>query len=242
MSILSKDDVIKYHMDGYAGPFDALDADAAAGYRNFFFSNIIEKVEGSSEFLSNVHVISKTVVDVLTGDPIKEALHAILGEDILLWKASFVRKRPNEKADLIKWHQDSYYRQMHPYNALVIWLAFDDVTLENGCVEVIPGSHWHDVPHKQEPGGFFPLVADENYFDAKTPTQKLICKAGQFFIFNERIIHKSEVNLSDKTRLAIVGRFAGTNVFIKSPQTACILVSGEDKYQYNPVIKAPTKL
>lgn len=239
--MLNKEDIIKFHTDGFAGPFDAFPGEKIQNYRNFLNSNFIEKMSGNSDYLSNVHVISKTVYDAVTAEPIKNAIGKILGENFLLWKASFVQKRPNEISDNIHWHQDSFYRQMHPYNALVVWLALDDATIQNGCVEVLPGTHWHDVPHVKLGGGYFPFGADPNHFDSKASTEKLICKAGQFFIFNERIIHKSEVNRSNEKRIALVGRFIGTNVYIKSPQVACILVNGEDNFRYNLTTKAPTE-
>ncbi len=241
MKSISREDVIKFHTEGYVGPFDAIDSEQIANYRNFLNTNFIEKVEKNFEFLSNVHIISKTVFNSVTVEPIKNAVSTILGNDFLLWKASFIQKRSSENADNIEWHQDAYYREMHPYNALVIWLALDDITVQNGCMEVLPGTHWHDVPHVKVNDSIFPFGADPKYFDSEAPTKKFICRAGQFFIFNERIIHKSGINLTNDKRVALVARFIGTNVYIKSPKVACILVNGEDNYNYNLTVKAPTE-
>lgn len=41
-----------------------------------------------------------------------------------------------------KWHQDaSYFRVSDPGLIVGVWIALDEATRENGCMEVIPGSH-----------------------------------------------------------------------------------------------------
>lgn len=241
MSTIKRADLIKYHTQGYIGPFDAFGPDEIKQHRDFLDEKIIKNLANEKGYFSNVHVFSKTVFQVITQEAILGGVKQIVGDDVLLWKASFVPKRPNEVSDTVRWHQDSHFREMHPYNAVVVWLALDDITLENGCLEVLPGTHWHDVPHIESSNSFFQAEADTRFFKT-SPTEKLICRAGQFFIFNERIIHKSDINRSDKKRIAMVGRFAGTNVFIQSPKSACILVSGEDKFKYNTLTKVPTEL
>lgn len=239
---LTRDDVIKFHTEGYAGPFDAFDAEKAREYREFMNANIVEWFAGDSKYLSNMHLFSKTVFNAITSDPIKEAVRMILGENLLLFKAGFIIKRPANESDNINWHQDSNYRLISPYNAIAVWLAFDDITAQNGCVEVLPGTQWHDVPHLKTNDSYFSTSADPDYFNSSAPTTKLLCKAGQFFILNERLIHRSEVNRAAETRMALVGRFAATNVYLKSPKTASILVSGEDHYKYNLMTAPPTQL
>lgn len=39
------------------------------------------------------------------------------------------------------WHQDLPYWPMEPDGALSAWVAVDDVTVENGCLHFVPGSH-----------------------------------------------------------------------------------------------------
>ena len=39
----------------------------------------------------------------------------------------------------VPWHQDATY--FGPYEHVTAWVALTDSTLENGCVEVLPGSH-----------------------------------------------------------------------------------------------------
>ena len=44
------------------------------------------------------------------------------------------------------WHQDTAYFDFLPLGGIVgVWIALDAATVENGCMQVIPGSH-HDGP------------------------------------------------------------------------------------------------
>ncbi len=47
------------------------------------------------------------------------------------------------------WHQDaSYFRVSDPHLIVGVWIALDRATRDNGCMEVIPGSHLEGpVPH-----------------------------------------------------------------------------------------------
>lgn len=50
-------------------------------------------------------------------------------------------KPPGEKSRETNWHQDAPYWPMNPVGALSAWIAVDDVDLQNGCMQFIPGSH-----------------------------------------------------------------------------------------------------
>jgi len=50
-------------------------------------------------------------------------------------------KPPGERSRETNWHQDAPYWPMDPVGALSAWIALDDVSLLNGCLQFIPGSH-----------------------------------------------------------------------------------------------------
>ena len=52
------------------------------------------------------------------------------------------------------WHQDEAFRSPDfVYSELSIWLALQPATLENGCMQFIPGSNKWDVLEHRSPGG-----------------------------------------------------------------------------------------
>ena len=66
-------------------------------------------------------------------------VESLLGPDIKLFGDQFFIKPPGgiEKT----YHQDSPYFTIEPMALVTAWAALDDVTLENGCMYVVPGSH-----------------------------------------------------------------------------------------------------
>lgn len=73
-------------------------------------------------------------------DPrILDVVEALIGPDIKLYASQCFMKPPGgaEKP----YHQDSAYFAIEPMDLVTCWTALDDVTLDNGCLWVLPGSH-----------------------------------------------------------------------------------------------------
>lgn len=70
---------------------------------------------------------------------ILDIVECLLGPNIKLFGDQFFIKPPGgiEKT----YHQDSPYFKIEPMALVTAWTALDDVTIENGCLRVIPGSH-----------------------------------------------------------------------------------------------------
>ena len=50
--------------------------------------------------------------------------------------------KPPKHGGVVAWHQDySYWTRTKPVAHLTCWIALDDVSLENGCLHYVPGSH-----------------------------------------------------------------------------------------------------
>ena len=45
-------------------------------------------------------------------------------------------------------HQDSSFLHTVPLNIMGLWIALEDVTLENGCLWFIPGSHREGITRR----------------------------------------------------------------------------------------------
>jgi ectoine hydroxylase-related dioxygenase (phytanoyl-CoA dioxygenase family) len=57
------------------------------------------------------------------------------------------------------WHQDEGNEPVEPALGVTVWIALDDMTLENGCIWVVPQSHKQGhLPHEARGGdGFLTL-------------------------------------------------------------------------------------
>ena len=41
----------------------------------------------------------------------------------------------------VSWHQDAAYYGLDPQEEVTCWLGLTDADIENGCMQVMPGSH-----------------------------------------------------------------------------------------------------
>ncbi len=81
-------------------------------------------------------VIKKYFLNPKLGEMLCE-LAGITG--IRIWHDQTLQKQP--WANPTAWHLDNPYWSFHSKNAISIWIALDDATLQNGCLYYLPGSH-----------------------------------------------------------------------------------------------------
>ncbi len=103
-------------------------------------------------------------------------------------------------ATQVKWHQDFLFQPMTHHDMITCLLFVDEVTLENGPLEVLPGSHkgplhshWHD--------GVFTGAVDERIIETqKENIVQCTGPAGAVCLMHVNLLHGSAPNLSEKPR------------------------------------------
>ena len=129
-----------------------------------------------------------------------EFLKYIVGPNFFLYENSLVYK-PKYKDNEVPWHQDFINRPDEPIK-YVVWMALDDITIENGAMKVIPGSHKLGfLPWKHYPGETHHTRLDlskVNLDDFKYAEMK----AGDVLIFNQLLLHSSDRITSNLPRRA----------------------------------------
>jgi phytanoyl-CoA hydroxylase len=78
-------------------------------------------------------------------------LDQLLGEGRVLFQEMALVKPPHIGSEK-PWHQDAaYFRVTDPGLIVGVWIALDPALRENGCMELVPGSHCDGaVPHQHE--------------------------------------------------------------------------------------------
>ena len=240
--LLLPTETARYDEEGFLGQFAAVGENEMAVIRDRLDAEVLTTVGLShGKSTSMRHLDKKLVYDLVTNPGIVGRVRDILGPDLLLWACTFWLKEPGGKE--IPWHQDRHYWPIEPIINITAWIAVDEVTEDNACLQVIPGSHRQLVPHVKAPEGkWFDEEADPAYVDASRAV-KLTLKPGQFVLFNERTLHHSEPNRSNRRRFAMGPRFTIPSVRINHealfPGHAAILVSGEDTTGYNRLTDPP---
>ena len=139
-----------------------------------------------------------------------DIIEHFIGKDIRFQGAKLNMKMP-EGGRQVEWHTDWGHHPHTNDDMLAVGIALDDITEENGCLMVIPGSHkWDAISHHED--GFFVGAVDINSFDVKKAIN-ITSNAGGISIHHVRTLHGSAPNMSDKPRRLLLLEFSATDAF-----------------------------
>ena len=242
---LSSAEVAFFHDHGYLGPFVAVSPEEMSFIRHHIDTQVLTRPGRSPSIVQSRHMDSKTVFELAAHPAIIERMASLYGPNLILWATNFFKKDPGGKE--IPWHQDLNYWPLEPLLNISAWIAIDDVKVDNSCVQILPGSHKNVVPHVPSREGMaFGEEADGKYFDAGNLVNMEL-QPGEFFLFNEKLLHHSEPNRSDRRRLGMSVRVTLPIVKIEHdvrplhPGHCAILVRGEDYMGFNRLMEPPEK-
>ncbi|EXJ94855.1 hypothetical protein A1O1_03253 [Capronia coronata CBS 617.96] len=141
-------------------------------------------------------------------------------KDPRLLQSMVICKQP-EIGAVVRPHQDSTFLYTNRPSAVGFWIALEDATVENGCLSFAPGSH-RRAPIKERfvrkvdgQGTTFESIPEEDerwprdfeHEEVSLETRKKEdyalgeVKAGSLVLIHGNILHKSERNTSQKTRI-----------------------------------------
>jgi len=137
------------------------------------------------------------------------AVESILGPDIRLFRDQCFYKPPLHGGEVYM-HQDNRYWHLDPPNAVVLYLALDDCTVETGCVYFVKGSHKRGrVEHVRACQGSSILL--EAVVD-KSLSTPLELPAGHASLHHCQIVHWSPPNRSVRPRRAHTIEYVAADV------------------------------
>ena len=84
---------------------------------------------------------------LLYHEAILDCVEDLIGPNIQLFHDQALYK-PAHHGGPVFWHQDNAYWQCLPANLVSCWMTLDDVTVDNGAMQVIPGSHVRALEHE----------------------------------------------------------------------------------------------
>ncbi|AQG81969.1 phytanoyl-CoA dioxygenase family protein [Spirosoma montaniterrae] len=128
-----------------------------------------------------------------------------------------------------EWHQDYGYwyknQFLYPEQMLSVMVALNRATVENGCLQVIKGSHkLGRVNHGftgEQVGADQTMV--DNCLNAGLELIYVELEPGDTLFFHSNILHRSEANLSDEPRWAFISAYnVQSNKPFNEKSTSCI--------------------
>jgi ectoine hydroxylase-related dioxygenase (phytanoyl-CoA dioxygenase family) len=151
--------------------------------------------------------ISNGFHDVLWNPRFLVAASQLLGNKLVRFWHDQLFCKPPKHGGVVAWHQDySYWTRTKPIAHLTCWCGLDDSTIENGCVQYVPGSHRWGLLDKPDLAGDMMGI-----MDYLTPEQQkqfkpvpVEVKAGEGIFHHPLTLHGSGENKSDRPRRAFV--------------------------------------
>jgi len=165
---------------------------------------LVEKDRALNKIGHALHWLEPSFKKVTFSSKVKQVVRDIGFVDPAVAQSMYIFKQPGIGGEVTP-HQDSTFLHTEPMKLVGIWLALEDVTLENGCLWFIPGSHQSGIDRRFIRNSD-PQSSDLTTFTAPNPDyddSKFIAgpvPKGSCVLIHGEVVHKSERNKSSKSR------------------------------------------
>ncbi len=167
--------------------------------------------------LLNLWQTDKDVKEIMLDERLGKMAAQLAGVDgIRIWHDQALIKRP--WANPTSWHLDTPFWSFSDRNAISIWVALDNATLENGCLFFIPGSHKQTNFDKITIGRNMDSIFDVYPQLKNTMPVAAPMKAGSCSFHNGLTVHGANANMTSGFRRAMTCAYMPDgNVFNGEP-------------------------
>jgi len=139
-------------------------------------------------------------------DRLNACMTGLLGSEPYAVQTMLYFKPPKARGQAL--HQDQFYLRVQHGTCMAAWMALDACDVENGCMQIVPGSHTWPVLCTEK------ADTTVSFTDVTVPlppgqeVRPVIMAAGDVLFFNGSLIHGSFPNISsDRFRLALIGHY-----------------------------------
>lgn len=234
LKVLSEEGVETYRKNGFLSPIRVLSEEQAAACRaelEEFEAETGGPISGSYRF--KAHLLFTWVDKLIRNQRILDAVEDVLGPDILCWNTNFFIKEPRNPG-YVSWHQDATYWGLSEPEEVTAWVALTPSTVENGAMQIIPGSHLLDqVPHNDTFAEHNMLTRGQEIAVEvnEDEARYILLEPGEMSLHHIRIFHASDPNPSDERRIGLAIRYIPTYLCQAVGETdSAALVRGVDQY------------
>jgi ectoine hydroxylase-related dioxygenase (phytanoyl-CoA dioxygenase family) len=221
---LTREQLVAYHVRGFlcldriAAPaevaamreiYDDLFASEAGRSSGDHFDLAGADADGEESRLPQILNVSRYVPQIREFEfygAAQELARQLLGPGCVI-KGEHAINKPANSAQETPWHQDeAYWDPTLFYETVSIWIPLQEVTVTNGCMQFLPGSHRLGVLRHRSIGGdvrVHGLEVDEPQLDL-TAAESCPLPAGGATIHGNRMLHYTGPNATDTPRRALI--------------------------------------
>jgi phytanoyl-CoA hydroxylase len=209
-----------YQQDGYVVVRGLFSAGEVARYRDHFMA--LRKHSRPGDFggvdlksndplkryprMIHMHRWDEVSLQWVLDARLNECLTGLLGREPYAVQTMLYFKPAGARGQAL--HQDNFYLRAQPGTCMAAWMALDPCDEENGCMQVVPGSHT------------WPILCTEkadtkvSFTDVTVPIPEgqeirpVRMEPGDVLFFNGALVHGSYPNTSaDRFRRALIGHY-----------------------------------
>ena len=230
---LSAQQVEQYHRYGYISPVRIVAEDETAVFRR-----LMEDAETAGE----LQIVAQTkfylrfpwVHKMATHPALLDAVEDLIGPNIMLYHNTVWFKDGGDGA-YVSFHQDNTYFGHDPCEVLTAWLAITPATIDNGCMQFLPGTQKLGQLDLKDPDihGANMLTSGQTVdFDPNSVDPFPVeLRPGECSIHHAFLIHGSLPNNAPDRRMGITFIYHPPHLGqIGTCRTSALLVRGEDPY------------
>lgn len=211
----------QYHRDGYVIVPGLFTPEETRMYRDHYMTFRPERPSESDPRTRNIHegdpleLYSRLMMphrtdeislDWLIEPRINQWLSALLGAEPYAVQTMVYYKPAGARGQAL--HQDQFYLRVNPGTCMAAWMALDDCDVENGCLQVVPGTQDIPVLCSKEANLDESFTTDTvDLPEGMTPVP-VTMKAGDVLFFNGQVVHGSFPNISkNRFRRSLIGHY-----------------------------------
>lgn len=175
--------------------------------------------------------VSDAYYEAMHSSAMTQCVTELIGPNVKFHHSKINSKLPGS-ATAVKWHQDFPFTPHTNDDVVTALLMIDEVTQENGPLQVLAGSHtgpiyglWHD-------GKFTGSIDDEVAQQCEASSAICTGAAGSVCLMHTRLLHGSTANQSTKPRTLFIAVYSAEDAVPLSPSPMPnkfegVLVSGQ---------------
>ena len=234
-----------YQEQGYLPLPGLVDAGAVAGLREETLRVVREHfglteedlghAKGAADKLrqSTRYLASMRLNELVNGDAVKAVAATLIGGPATVYMP-FTAVKAGGGGGQFHFHQDNNYTHHEPaLGSINIWVALDDMTPDNGCLMVVPGSH------KQGQAASRNSDDGDQHQQVDVPEQDrlpLRMRAGDAVAFTRLTLHGSGPNTTHRPRVAYALQFHRQDVSYRDKTDGQLKrLIDTPRYQVGPV-------
>ena len=226
--MLTQEQIDRYHADGFVTVEDVLSEDLVAELRQVT-DDFVERSRAVTEHddifdLEPGHTPEaprlrrlKDPVDqhsvyarTMRNDAILDIVAQLIGPGIRTNGNKLNMKSPSY-GSAVEWHQDWAFYPHSNDDLLAVGVAMDDVTRENGCMLMIPGSQRGPIYSHHQDGRFVGAVTEE--IEGADRAVSVEVGAGGISLHHVRTLHASAPNTSSHPRRLLLFQYCAVDAW-----------------------------